>query len=30
MQDGSKIDLLPYVSEIIKPVVAKSGFYLRQ
>ncbi len=30
LDNGSKINLLPYVSEIIKPVVSKGGFYLRQ
>jgi len=30
LEDGTQVDMQPYVSEIIKPVVTKSGFYLRQ
>ena len=30
LENGAKINLLPYVTEIIKPVVNKGGFYIRQ
>jgi hypothetical protein len=30
LENGTQINLQSFVSEIIKPVVTKSGFYLRQ